>query len=62
MRKANKETVTTLKGEKAQLQAEYDTAVQALETLKTSTKAATDTTLAQIQLELETKRTKSKNY
>ena len=55
MRKANKETVTTLEGEKAQLQAEYDTAVQALETLKTD-KAATDTTLAQIQLELETKK------
>lgn len=55
MRKANKETVTTLEGEKAQLQAEYDTAVQALETLKTD-KAATDTTLAQIQLELEAKK------
>lgn len=55
MRKANKETVTTLEGEKVQLQAEYDTAVQALETLQAD-KAATDTTLAQIQLELETKK------
>ncbi len=55
MRKANKETVTTLETEKAQLQAEYDTAVQDLETLKME-KVTTDSTLSQIQVELEGKK------
>lgn len=56
MRKANKETVSSLETEKVQLQSEYDAAVQTLETLKTD-KSITDSTLSQIQVELENKKT-----
>lgn len=55
MRKANKETVTTLESEKAQLQSEYDTTVQEFEALKLE-KVASDSTLSQIQVELENKK------
>lgn len=55
MRKANKETITTLEADKASLQAEYDAAVKELDNIKVE-KANADSTVSQMQQELELKK------